>query len=85
MGVKMTDRVGSSIQSCVVGIMMEENVVGTGFFVSRDGQILTCFHVIGDCGTGRLYSSQLKIKFENSEYSAAFRSFTISLSVNVWF
>lgn len=42
------------------GALMPEEEIGTGFFINRNGYILTNFHVIGDAG--KIYVSFLKYK-----------------------
>ena len=42
------------------GAIMPEEDIGTGFFINKDGDILTNFHVIGNAG--KIYISFLKYK-----------------------
>ena len=49
---------------CVRGVL-----IGTGFFIGKDGTLLTCFHVIGDKKTGEMAQS-LNILFNKKEYPA---------------
>jgi len=44
--------------------------VGTGFFIGKDGTLLTCFHVIGDEETGQLMDGEITVIFNEIEYPA---------------
>lgn len=51
-------------------VRVQGRVVGTGFFISHDGSILTCFHVVGDKKTGQLGSTPIMVTFDDQTYNA---------------
>ena len=51
-------------------VKIGENKTGTGFFIGKDGTILTCFHVIGDPRTGRLDANEIPVTFKGKSYLA---------------
>jgi hypothetical protein len=42
---------------------------GTGFFIGKDGTLLTCYHVVGDKDSGEL-ADKLVVTFDGKEYLA---------------
>ena len=52
----------------VVAVLRNGTIAGTGFFVDRDGSILTCFHVVRDTSTGYLTDQPLSIRFNGVNY-----------------
>lgn len=54
----------------VVRIEVDGKIAGTGFFTARDGQVLTCFHVVKDGQTGRLTDKPITVSFEGESYPA---------------
>ncbi len=60
----------------VVAVLRNGIIAGTGFFIDRDGSILTCFHVVGDTSTGYLTDQPLSIRFNGVTYpvNCIFRS-----------
>jgi hypothetical protein len=57
-----------SLQACTLGIKVCGNLAGTGFFISKNGHILTCFHVVGDCRTAHLNVEEIRVQFGQEEY-----------------
>jgi S1-C subfamily serine protease len=60
--------IAESLRPAVVAILDGNgNVIGTGFFVTRDGYILTCYHLVKDY----LVNKEVKIKTYNGDELAA--------------
>ena len=43
---------------------------GTGFFIGKNGLLLTCFHVVRDRNTATLHNSPIKVIYNQTEYEA---------------
>lgn len=56
------------LNSCVVEVQIDGNRKGTGFFIGRDGSLLTCFHVVGNKKTGLLTKKPITVLFHNIPY-----------------
>jgi Trypsin-like peptidase domain len=63
-----------SLRQNVVAVLRNGTIAGTGFFIDRDGSILTCFHVVRDPSTGYLTDQPLSIRFNGVKYDAEYIS-----------
>lgn len=50
--------------------IQQGSAVGTGFFINRDGSLLTCFHVIREKETGKVTDREITVTFNDVEYLA---------------
>lgn len=61
---------GASLSTCTVGILRNGEIVGTGFFVSKSGEILTCYHVIEKKLSEKSFESSIFIRFGETQYES---------------
>ena len=71
MSDKKEEKACSNLPDCVVSIWRNGQIAGTGFFVSKSGDILTCFHVINPTFTENPVEQHITVKFQAREYECS--------------